>query len=82
VVHKGEKMDEAERYELVCKQQFDELKTDIREIRDLLKGKNGNAGVVDDVRGLKKFNKYICAAVIFFICTGLGQLIHWVFMKI
>ena len=69
-------------YEMVCKDRFDSIDNHLSSITDLLKGKNGNPGVVDDVRGLKKFNKYAVGAVAFLVCTGIAQFIHWLFSGI
>ena len=69
-------------YEMVCKDRFDSLDSGQKDIMSLLRGKNGNPGLVDDVRGLKKFNKYAVGAVAFLVCTGIAQFIHWLFAGI
>ena len=69
-------------YEMICKDRFDKIDNHLESISALLRGKNGDPGVVDDVRGLKKFNKYVCGVFVFLACTGVVQLFRWVFTKI
>ena len=69
-------------YEMVCRPQFEELKTGQKEIIRLLRGRNGNPGVVDDVRDLKRTNTAVVGAVIFLLCILATQVISWGWDKI
>lgn len=45
----------ADRYDLVCKERFDEHGGKLDTLIDLLRGSNGNPGVLGDMRDLKKW---------------------------
>ena len=69
-------MDEQERFDEICKPCFDELKKGNAEIIALLKGKNGDPGLLDDMRIMKKVVRGVIAAGVFIVC-GFGiQIIH------
>jgi hypothetical protein len=60
-------MNENERYDLVCKEKFDDLASGQKEILGLLRGANGRAGLVERVRLLEKISKALAAAAVFFL---------------
>ena len=55
-------------YKLICEKRFDEQKLQNQHIIDLLKGEDGNPGVVDKVRNNSKALKRLYGAFIF--CGG------------
>ena len=67
-------------YELICKDRFDKMEELQHETIGLLRGKNGDPGVLDDVRALKNAHRKIVATVIFVASAFLLQAIHatWV----
>jgi len=71
-------MDEQERFNEICKPRFDELVKGNREIIELLKGKNGDPGLLDDVRQLKSRWRSIFAAIGILFTAIIAQTIHWV----
>ena len=60
--------DEKDMYELICEKRFDELKAMCRETNELLRGHNGEPGMVDNVRSNTKAFKRLFAAFVF--CGG------------
>jgi len=71
-------MDEQERFSEICKPCFDELKRGNAEIIQLLKGKNGDPGLLDDVRQLKSRWKTIFAAIGVLFAAAVAQITHWI----
>ena len=69
-------------YELVCKRRFDNVEGDTKEIIRLLRGRNGDPGLIDDVRDLKKARMAV-AGVLMFVVTVLGvQGLNWLWERI
>jgi len=52
-------------YELICKGRFDKLETMHQETIDILRGKNGNPGLLDDVRKVTQSHKRVVGIIIF-----------------
>ncbi len=74
-------MDENERYDLVCKDRFDAAARERKEILRLLRGRNGDPGLLDDVRGLKKINKALVGGLLFMLMTLFVQAVAWARQK-
>ena len=74
-------MDEQERFNEICKPCFDELKKGNAEILQILKGKNGDAGMLDDVRQLKSRWKAIFTAIGVLFGALIVQIIAWIASK-
>lgn len=49
-------MQHKEFYETFCKPQFSQIGKDVKTILNILKGKNGEPGLCDEVRELKKIH--------------------------
>ena len=71
-------MNEQERFNEICKPCFDELKQGNAEILRLLRGRNGDPGLLDDVRQLKSRWKTIFAAIGVLFSAIAVQFVHWV----
>jgi hypothetical protein len=71
-----------EMYGLVCEKRFDRIDNKQEETIGLLKGSNGNPGVLDDVRNLKKWHKATIGFAIFvgsaFVLQVIGDVWTWV----
>jgi hypothetical protein len=67
-------------YEIICSKRFDKIDTQQQTTIDLIKGRNGNPGLLDDVRTLKAAHKKITATVVFVASALLLQAVHatWV----
>ena len=59
------KCDEGNMYPMICEPRFDKIDAKQEEILTVLKGRNGDPGVLDDVRNLKKWHKATLGFVIF-----------------
>ena len=59
---------EAEMYELICRSRFDSLDQKQDKMLSILKGENGDPGLLDDVRAIKKTHKLIKAGLVFVLC--------------
>ena len=72
--------DEEKMYQMICSQRFDKIDAQQQTTIDLIKGSNGNPGLLDDVRTLKNAHKKIAATVVFVASAFLLQAIHatWV----
>jgi len=68
-------------YEMVCKDRFDKIDSHLEGISSLLRGKNGDPGLVEEVRGLKRVHKYVLGAIGFVACTGTVQVVRWISTK-
>ena len=68
-------------YELVCKQRFNEASEQRSEILRLLRGSNGNPGLVQDVSYLKRVYKTVVKALIFILGVFTAQVVFWAFTK-
>jgi hypothetical protein len=60
-------MDHDEIYDRFCSGKFDQLGKGQREILDVLRGKNGGAGLCDRVRYLERAYKALAAAAVFIL---------------
>lgn len=72
------KENEQRMYELVCERRFDELKEMHAETQRILKGKDTEPGLVDDVRGLKKAYRRIIGGGIFVLAAIVVQLVRFI----
>ena len=68
---------EKEIYDLVCKKRFDNLDDRTDEIIRLLRGRNGNPGILDDVRDLKRVCKALAGGLAFILMTLFVQVVAW-----
>jgi len=66
-------------YNLVCKQEFADLKVGQEKVLAVLKGENGNKGVCERVRNLERLSRGIVAVGIFFASVASIQLITALF---
>ena len=84
---------EKEMYDRFCKDRFDKMDKQFDKVDKkldnyidimfgLLKGSNGNPGVMDDVRDLKKINRAMTGAIVFLISTLVIQAVAWGWQKI
>ena len=68
-----------EMYSMFCEKRFDKIDDHQEQILNILKGKNGNPGLIDDVRQLKSRWMVIFGALIV-VFSALGtQLVKWIF---
>lgn len=65
-----------EMYGIVCKERFDKIENMQEETLRILRGKNSDPGLVDDVRDLKKTYKRVVGGGIFILCTVFLQIIR------
>lgn len=65
-------------YEMVCKPNFNEIKESQKEIIGLLRGKNGDPGLLDDVRTLKARWKVIYGTAAIAGVAALKAVIAWI----
>ena len=64
---------------MFCEKRFDKIDDHQEQILNILKGKNGNPGLIDDVRQLKSRWMVIFGALIV-VFSALGtQLAKWIF---
>jgi hypothetical protein len=68
--------DEEKMYEMICSKRFDKIDTQQQITIDLIKGANGDPGLLDDVRTLKKAHKRMFATVIFIVSAVGLKVIH------
>lgn len=78
-------MEENERYDEVCKPAFERMEKaqqrgneGTEEILRILKGQNGNPGLLDEVRDLKRFRRGIVGAFCFVLTVLFVQGIAWI----
>lgn len=76
-----EKVKEVDMYETVCRERFDELAAGQKELIALLRGHNGDAGLLDDMRAIKKAYRLVIGAVVFILgaltIQGVDHVWHW-----
>ena len=65
-------------YDTVCKDRFDKLDKHNEDMLAILKGKNGDPGVLDQIREVKKFHRSIAKFTIFIGAAVLMQILHGV----
>jgi hypothetical protein len=58
---------DAEMYGIICKDRFDKLEALHKETLDLLRGKDGDPGVLDDMRAMKRGYRIVGSGVLFVI---------------
>ena len=63
-----------EMYGLVCEKRFDKMEALQEETLRILKGKNGDPGLVDEVRTLKNTNKIMWSGGVFVLCAVVIQI--------
>ena len=69
-------MKDCNMYETICKERFDELSGGQKEVINLLRGHNGDPGLLDDIRAIKKAYRLVAGAVVFIICIVAAQCIE------
>lgn len=72
------KMDDEGMYELICKDKFKELIDGQNDIINLLRGKNGNPGLLDDVRTLKRRWKVIYGTAGIVSVAAVKTVVAWI----
>lgn len=82
-------MDEKDIYELVCKEQFEEVKKRQQEILDVLKGTNDKPGLCERVRNVEQRQeimwsgfKKVCGGFIALVTIVITQFVIWLREKI
>lgn len=69
-------------YPMICEPRFDKIDQKQEEIIGLLRGYNGNPGILEDVRILKKWHKAAIGFAIFlgsaFVLQVIGTVWTWV----
>jgi len=69
-------MKDVEMYDTICRDRFDKIESLQNETIGLLRGKNGDSGLLDDMRAIKKAYRMIMGVVVF-VCGTVGvQLIQ------
>jgi hypothetical protein len=66
-------------YEMVCKERFDKIDLDNKEIISTLKGTNGTPGLCERMRTMEKTYTKVIAAAIFVLCAVVLQIIETLF---
>lgn len=72
------KTDDEGMYDRICRPNFDEIKLGQKEILGLLRGKNGDPGLLDDVRTLKARWKVIYGTAAIVAVAAVKAVIAWV----
>ena len=73
---------EYEIYERLCKEKFDAIITRQDKILECLQGTGGHAGLVEDVRGLKKVYRAVVGAVVSILVLIGGVVANWIHHKL
>lgn len=60
-------------YETICKDRFDKMESLQNETLGLLRGHNGDPGLLDDMRAIKKAYKLVAGAIVFILSAVLLQ---------
>lgn len=68
-------MDEQERYDLICGPAFKDLKSGQDEMLEILRGDNGNPGLLHRVRKLESAYKAFIAGGVFILCAVVIQIV-------
>jgi len=78
-------MNEQERYNEVCKPAIDRLEVAINQSNDtsdeilrILKGRNGDPGLLDEMRDMKRFRNGILGTLGFILAAMFTQMVQWV----
>ena len=66
-------------YDRFCKERFDKIDIHQEKLMELLKGRNGNPGLIEDVRTIKRRWTLIAAAVGLLFLPVLNHLVDWLF---
>lgn len=70
---------EKELYQMFCEKRFDKIDDQQQKMLEILRGRNGDPGLIDDVRQLKGRWALIFGAFVV-VFTALGtELIQWLF---
>lgn len=69
-------------YELICAKRFDSIDEKQDRMLDILRGKNGDPGLIDDVRTLKSRWSIIIGALVILFGALLTQVARWLFASI
>ena len=73
---------EYEIYERFCKDKFDAIITRQDKILECLQGTGEHAGLVEDVRGLKKVYRAVVGAVVSILVLIGGVVANWIHHKL
>lgn len=77
----AKELKDTEMYEMICKDRFDRLEAFHEETLALLRGKNGDPGVLDDMRAMKRGYRIVGSGVLFVIgavvIQGVASLWEW-----
>ena len=71
-------MAKEEMYELLCKDRFDRIDKTQEEMLAILRGHNGNAGLIEEVRWIKKIHKVIIGLVGAMGLIMCKELVYWI----
>ena len=71
-----------EMYGLICEKRFDRIDKQQEEILNLLRGNNGNPGLLDDMRQIKNRWKILVGIMVFLSSALVLQAIEWIAGKL
>ena len=69
-------------YDRICSKNFEVIHQKLDSICDLLKGKNGEPGIVDEVRNNARFRKRTIWVLATIIGTTITQIIIWIRQRV
>ena len=72
--HDSDKM-----YSLVCEKRFDSMEAKQDQVLDILRGKNSEPGLIEEVRTIKRRWKWIIGSGAVIVTALVTQLIQWLF---
>ena len=75
-------MEEEELFEKVCQPRLERIEKKLDSVCDLLRGKNSEPGIVDDVRLLKKVYKCTVGVIVFVVSVIVVQIVTWIRQKV
>ncbi len=77
----GKCEDSKDMYQLICKERFDRIDEKQDDILGLLRGRNNEPGILDDMRQIKSRWKAIFGAVAVLWVVLVGKIIEWIISK-
>lgn len=69
-------MEKCDMYETICKDRFDTIERHCEGFNDLLRGKNGTPGLLEELRAIKKFIKTISKIFVFIAAAAGIKVVH------